>query len=449
MPADVALEKGLPHNLEAERSILGAILLDNALLNQAIELLRVEDFYAGSHRLIFEQMLSLSEKGQAVDYITLAEELSRASQLDNAGGRSFISSLIDGVPRLANLEFYARIVQEKATLRNLIRCSNQIINDCYEQEQDAGTILDAAEKSIFDLAELKVRTGLIPLTEIAKETLKRIELASKQKTMVTGIPTGYTRLDEMTSGLQPSDLIIVAARPSMGKTAFSLNIATHAAIKSHKSVAVFSLEMSMHQLMLRMLCSEALIDAHKLRTGFLSREDWHKIPRKLGELSQARMFIDDTAGISLLEMRAKCRRLMAERGLDLVVVDYLQLMSGGKSRFENRQQEISSISRGLKGLAKELNIPVIALSQLSRAPEQRTGDHRPQLSDLRESGSIEQDADVVTFIFREEVYKKDDEDRKGIAEIIIAKQRNGPIGSVELAFVREYTRFENLFRERD
>ncbi len=290
---------------------------------------------------------------------------------------------------------------------------------------------------------------MVPLTEIAKETLKKIELASKQKTMVTGIPTGYTKLDEMTSGLQPSDLIIVAARPSMGKTAFSLNIATHAAIKSQKSVAVFSLEMSMHQLMLRMLCSEALIDAHKLRTGFLSREDWHKIPRKLGELSQARMFIDDTAGISLLEMRAKCRRLMAEQGLDLVVVDYLQLMSGGKSRFENRQQEISSISRGLKGLAKELNIPVIALSQLSRAPEQRTGDHRPQLSDLRESGSIEQDADVVAFIFREEVYKKDDEDKKGIAEIIIAKQRNGPIGSVELAFVREYTRFENLFRERD
>lgn len=343
MPADVTLEKGLPHNLEAERSILGAILLDNALLNQAIELLRAEDFYAGSHRLIFEQMLGLSEKGQAVDYITLAEELSRASQLENAGGRSFISSLIDGVPRLANLEFYARIVQEKATLRNLIRCSNQIINDCYEQERDAGTILDAAEKSIFDLAELKVRSGLVPLTEIAKETLKKIELASKQKTMVTGIPTGYTRLDEMTSGLQPSDLIIVAARPSMGKTAFSLNIATHAAIKSHKSVAVFSLEMSMHQLMLRMLCSEALIDAHKLRTGFLSREDWHKIPRKLGELSQARMFIDDTAGISLLEMRAKCRRLVAEHGLDLVVVDYLQLMSGGKSRFENRQQEISSI----------------------------------------------------------------------------------------------------------
>jgi len=448
MPADVSLEKGLPHNLEAERSILGAILLDNDLLNQAIELLRVEDFYAGSHRLIFEQMLNLSEKGQAVDYITLTEGLSRAGQLESAGGRSFVSSLIDGVPRLTNLEFYARIVQEKATLRNLIRCSNQIITDCYEQEQDAGTILDTAEKSIFDLAELKVRSGLVPITEIAKETLKKIELASKQKTMVTGIATGYTKLDEMTSGLQPSDLIIVAARPSMGKTAFSLNMATHAAIKAEKSVAIFSLEMSTHQLMLRMLCSEALIDAHKLRTGFLSREDWHKIPRKLGDLSRARMFIDDTAGISLLEMRAKCRRLTAEKGLDLVVVDYLQLMSGGKSRFENRQQEISSISRGLKGLAKELNIPVIALSQLSRAPEQRTGDHRPQLSDLRESGSIEQDADVVAFIFREEFYKKDDEDKKGIAEIIIAKQRNGPIGSVELAFIREYTRFENLFRER-
>ncbi|MCI0421121.1 MAG: replicative DNA helicase [Acidobacteria bacterium] len=448
MPADVTLEKGLPHNLEAERSVLGAILLDNGLLNQAIELLRAEDFYAGSHRLIFEQMLKLSEKGQAVDYVTLAEELNRASQLENAGGRSFISSLIDGVPRLANIEFYARIIQEKATLRNLIRCSNKIIDDCYEQEQDAGTILDAAEKSIFDLAELKIRSGFVPLTEIAKETLKKIEMASKFKNMVTGIPTGYTKLDEMTSGLQPSDLIIVAARPSMGKTAFSLNMATHAAIKAEKSVGIFSLEMSSHQLMLRMLCSEAEIDAHKLRTGFLSKDDWNKIPRKLGELSRAKMFIDDTAGITLLELRAKCRRLKAERGLDLVVVDYLQLMSGGKSRFENRQQEISSISRGLKGLAKELNIPVIALSQLSRAPEQRTGDHRPQLSDLRESGSIEQDADVVAFIFREEFYKKDDDEKKGIAEIIIAKQRNGPIGSVELAFRREYTRFDNWARER-
>lgn len=449
MPADVMLEKGLPHNLEAERSVLGAIMLDNSLINQAIELLKASDFYLASHRLIYEQMLSLSEKSKAVDFITLTDELRKAGQLENVGGASFISSLIDGVPRLANLEYYARIVQEKSTLRNLIRRSHEIINSCHDQQEDIDAILDSAEKAIFELAEAKVRSGFVPLSEIAKRTLKRIEIASKRKNMVTGIPTGYTRFDELTSGLQPSDLVIVAARPSMGKTAFSLNMATHAALAVGKSVGIFSLEMSADQLLLRMICSEARIDAQKLRTGYLSKDEWNRIPRTLGELSQAKIFIDDTAGISLLEMRAKCRRLKAEHGLDLVVVDYLQLMSAGKARYESRQQEISSISRGLKGLAKELDIPVIALSQLSRAPEQRTGDHRPQLSDLRESGSIEQDADLVAFIFREEVYKKDDEEKKGLAEIIIAKQRNGPIGSIDLAFIKEHTRFENLYRERN
>jgi replicative DNA helicase len=449
MPADVTLEKGLPHNLEAERSVLGAIMLDNGLINQAIELLKADDFYLGSHRLVFQQMLSLSEKSTAVDFITLTDELRRAGQLESVGGAAFISSLIDGVPRLANIEYYARIVQERATLRNLIKRSHEIINSCYDQPEDVDTILDAAERAIFDLAQAKVRSGFVPLNEIAKRTLKRIEIASKRKNMVTGIPTGFTRFDELTSGLQPSDLVVVAARPSMGKTAFSLNLATHAALAASKSVGVFSLEMSGDQLLLRMICSEARIDAHKLRTGYLTKDEWIRIPRTLGELSQAKMFIDDTAGISLLEMRAKCRRLKAEHGLDMVVVDYLQLMSGGKARYENRQQEISSISRGLKGLAKELDIPVVALSQLSRAPEQRTGDHRPQLSDLRESGSIEQDADLVAFIFREELYKKDDPEKEGLAEVIIGKQRNGPIGSVELAFIKEYTRFENLYRERN
>jgi replicative DNA helicase len=449
MPADVTLEKGLPHNLEAERSVLGAIMLDNGLLNQAIELLKTDDFYLSSHRLVFQQMLGLSEKSKAVDFITLTDELRKAGQLESIGGAAFISSLIDGVPRLANLEYYARIVQERATLRNLIKRSHEIINSCYDQPEDVDTILDSAERAIFELAQTKVRSGFVPLNEIAKRTLKKIEIASKRKNMVTGIPTGFTRFDELTSGLQPSDLVVVAARPSMGKTAFSLNIATHAALIAGKSVGMFSLEMSSDQLLLRMICSEAEIDAHKLRTGYLSKDEWSRIPRTLGELSQAKMFIDDTAGISLLEMRAKCRRLKAEHGLDMVVLDYLQLMSGGKTRFENRQQEISSISRGLKGLAKELDVPVVALSQLSRAPELRTGDHRPQLSDLRESGSIEQDADLVAFIFREELYKKDDLEKEGLAEVIIGKQRNGPIGSVQLAFRKQFTRFDNLAHPRD
>ena len=446
MPADIALEKGLPHNIEAERCVLGAIILDNALINQAIEILGKDDFYLGSHKLVFENMLSLTERSKGIDFITLTEELRNAGYLESVGGASFISSLIDGVPKLANLEFYAKIVQEKSTLRNLIKKSNEIINTCYNQQEDVDAILDSAEKAIFDLAESKIRTGFVSINEIAKKSFKKIETAASRKQMVTGIPTGYTEFDNLTSGLQNSDLVIIAARPSMGKTALSLNIATHAAVAAKKTVGLFSLEMSSDQLLLRILCSEARIDAHKLRTGFLNKEEWSKIARILGLLTQSKIFIDDTAGLSLLEMRAKARRLKAEHGLDLLILDYLQLMSGGKARFESRQQEISSISRGVKGLAKELDIPVLALSQLSRAPETRTGDHRPQLSDLRESGSIEQDADLVAFIFREEMYKPSEEN-KGIAEIIIGKQRNGPTGSIKLAFLREFTRFENLWRE--
>jgi replicative DNA helicase len=449
MPADLTLDRGLPQSIEAERSILGAILLENSLLNQAVELLKPDDFYLANHRLIFEQMLSLSEKARAIDFLTLTEELENAGHLETLGGRSFVSSLIDGVPKLSNLEYYARIVREKATLRRLIKRGHEIINSCYDQQDDVDQILDTAEKAIFDLAEEKIRTGFQPISEIAKQALQKIEIASKRKSMVTGIPTGYTKFDELTSGLQQSDLVIIAARPSMGKTAFCLNIATYAAIVDKLKVGLFSLEMSSEQLLLRILCSEAHIDSQKLRTGkYLSKEEWTKITRTLGELSKAKIFIDDTAGISLLEMRAKARRLKAEFGLDLLIVDYMQLMSGGKERYENRQQEISTISRGLKGLAKELNIPVVALSQLSRAPEQRTGDHRPQLSDLRESGSIEQDADVVLFIFREEKYKPT-EDNRGIAEIIIGKQRNGPTGMIKLAFIDSFTRFENLYRETE
>ena len=449
MPADLTLDRGLPQSIEAERSILGAVLLENSLLNQAVELLKSDDFYLANHRLIFEQMLGLSEKSRAIDFLTLTEELENAGHLETVGGRSFVSSLIDGVPKLSNLEYYARIVREKATLRRLIKRGHEIINSCYDQQDDVDQILDTAEKAIFDLAEEKIRTGFQPISEIAKQALQKIEIASKRKSMVTGVPTGYTKFDELTSGLQQADLVIIAARPSMGKTAFSLNIATYAAIVDKLKVGVFSLEMSSEQLLLRILCSEAHIDSQKLRTGkYLSKEEWTKITRTLGELSKAKLFIDDTAGISLLETRAKARRLKAEHGLDLLIVDYMQLMSGGKERYENRQQEISTISRGLKGLAKELNIPVVALSQLSRAPEQRTGDHRPQLSDLRESGSIEQDADVVLFIFREEKYKPTEENR-GIAEIIIGKQRNGPTGMIKLAFIDSFTRFENLYRETE
>ncbi|MFN8008066.1 MAG: replicative DNA helicase [Terriglobia bacterium] len=449
MPADLTLDRGLPQSIEAERSILGAILLENGLLNQAVELLKTDDFYLGSHRSIFEQMMSLSEKNQPIDFLTLTNELANTGKLEEIGGRSFVSSLIDGVPRLSNLEYYARIVREKATLRRLIKRGHDIIDSCYDQQGEVDQILDSAEKAIFDLAEEKIRSGFQPISDVAKQALQKIEIASKRKSMITGVPTGYTKFDELTSGLQQSDLVIVAARPSMGKTSFSLNIATYAAIVDQLKVGVFSLEMSSEQLLLRILCSEAHIDSQKLRTGkYLSKEEWTKITRTLGELSKARIFIDDTAGISLLEMRAKARRLKAEHGLDLLIIDYMQLMSGGRDRYESRQQEISSISRGLKGLAKELNIPVVALSQLSRAPEQRTGDHRPQLSDLRESGSIEQDADVVLFIFREEKYKPTEENR-GIAEIIIGKQRNGPTGVIKLAFIDSFTRFENLYRDTE
>ena len=446
MPADAALEKGLPRNIEAERCVLGAILLDNQLINQAVELLSHQDFYLSSHRVLFQQMESLTESSKAIDLVTLANAVDGVGQLEAIGGRSFISSLIDDVPRLTNLEHYARIVQEKSTLRRLIKHSNEIISSCYEQQDQVENVLDNAEKAIFDIAESKVGAGFVSLGQLAKTSFKKIEAAAGQRQMVTGIASGFTRFDELTSGFQSSDLVVLAARPAVGKTSLALNVAGHAALKSEKTVGIFSLEMAADQLLLRILCSEARIDAHKLRTGFLTKEEWNKLAETLGELSSARIFIDDAPSIGLLEMRAKARRLKAESGLDLLIVDYLQLVSGGGGRNDNRQQEISTISRGLKALAKELDIPVIALSQLSRAPEQRTGDHRPQLSDLRESGSIEQDADLVAFIFREEMYKATEEN-KGVAELRIGKQRNGPTGTVKLAFLREYTRFENLWEE--
>jgi replicative DNA helicase len=440
-----AVDRALPHNLEAERSVLGAILLHNDAFNLAAEVVDAPDFFRDAHRRIFEKMVRLAERGDAIDLVTLKEELGRSSELDEVGGPAYIAALVDGVPRSTNVEHYARIIKEKATLRNLIFSANKIVSSAYEADEDADVILDRAEHAIFAIADDRVRDGFVSLRQLAESSLETIEKLHARKELVTGVPTGFVDLDEMTSGLQPADLIIVAARPSMGKTSLVLNIAQHVGTKTDRVVGMFSLEMSKEQLFLRMLTAEARIDAHRLRGGFLGERDWGRLSTAIGTLSEAKIFIDDTPSIGVLEMRAKCRRLAAEHGLDLVIIDYIQLMQG-RGRFENRTLELASISRSLKGLAKELNAPIVVLSQLSRAPESRS-DHRPQLSDLRESGALEQDADVVVFIYRSDQYVgKTDEsaEQNGVAELIIGKQRNGPTGIVKLAFIREFTRFENL-----
>ena len=438
-------ERTLPHNLEAERSVLGAILLHNDAFNLAAEVIDSADFFRDAHRRIFDKMVALSERNGAIDLVTLKDELGRAGELDEVGGPAYIAALVDGVPRSMNVEHYARIIKEKATLRNLIFSANKILATAYEGAEDADLILDQAEHAIFAIADDKVRDGFVSLRQLAHASLDTIEKLQSRKELVTGVPTGFTDLDEMTSGLQPSDLIIVAARPSMGKTSLCLNIAQHVGTKTDMTVGVFSLEMSKEQLFLRLLTGEARIDAHRLRGGFLGEKDWGRLSTAIGTLSEAKIFIDDTPSIGVLEMRAKCRRLKSEHGLHLVIIDYIQLMQG-RGRFENRTLEVASISRSLKGLAKELSVPIVVLSQLSRAPEARA-DHRPQLSDLRESGALEQDADVVAFIYRDDVYQDKSQpqtDEQGVAELIIGKQRNGPVGTVKLAFIREYTRFENL-----
>ncbi len=441
-----APERTLPHNLEAEKSVLGAILIRNEAFNHAAELIDSRDFFRDAHRRIFDKMVALSERNDAIDLITLKDELQRSGELEEVGGPAYIASLADGVPRSANVEHYARIVKEKATLRRVIHAAKRIEADAYQAEEDADLILDGAEKAIFEIAEDKIREGFVPLRDLVQSSFATIEKLQQHKGLVTGVPTGFVDLDELTSGLQPSDLLLVAARPSMGKTSFVLNIAQHIGTQTEMTVGFFSLEMSKEQLFMRMLTSEARIDAHRFRSGYLNEKDYGRLSHALGTLAEARVFIDDTASIGVLEMRAKARRLQAEHGLHLLIIDYIQLMQG-RGRFESRQQELASISRSMKGLAKELRIPVIALSQLSRAPETRS-DHRPQLSDLRESGALEQDADVVMFIYREEQYRTDDgqpnAEAEGTAEIIIGKQRNGPVGTVKLAFVKEHTRFENL-----
>jgi replicative DNA helicase len=438
-------ERTLPHNLDAERSVLGAILLHNDAFNLAAEVLDAGDFFRDAHRRIFDKMVKLAERGDAIDLVTLKEELGRAGEIDEVGGPAYIASLVDGVPRSTNVEHYARIIKEKATLRNLIFSANKILATAYDAEEDADLILDQAEHAIFAIADDKVRDGFVSMRQLAQASLETIEKLHARKELITGVPTGFTDLDEMTSGLQAGDLVIIAARPSMGKTSLVLNMAQHVGTKTDKAVGIFSLEMSKEQLFLRMLTAEARIDAHRLRGGFLGERDWGRLSQAIGTLSEAKIFIDDSPSIGVLEMRAKCRRLKSEHGLHMVVVDYIQLMQG-RGRFENRTLELASISRSMKGLAKELSVPIVVLSQLSRAPESRS-DHRPQLSDLRESGALEQDADVVMFIYREDLYVDKNApptDAQGVAEIIVGKQRNGPTGIVKLAFIREFTRFENL-----
>jgi replicative DNA helicase len=440
--SDPLLYKGLPSSVDAERSILGAILLDNSVCNQAVQMLRRDEFFLESHRSIYERMLSLSDRSVLIDLITLSEELRRFGEFERVGGATYIASLIDGVPRTDNIEYYAKIVKDKARLRRLINASNQIIARCVEEEDDTRIIIDEAERMIFEIAEDTAGRGFRHISEIARRRLEEIEQMAGRPEMITGVPTGFIDLDEKTAGFQRQDLIVIAARPSMGKTALALNIATFAATSGFV-IGIFSLEMSAEQLVSRVLCSEARVDAHRFRTAYLNKEEWAKLADGLRKLCDTQVYIDDTPGQGVFEMRAKARRLKAEHGLDLLVVDYMQLMSG-RGRIESRQQEVAQISRDLKALARELNVPVVALSQLSRAPETRGGDHKPKLSDLRESGAIEQDADVVCFIFREEVYQdKGDPDTEGKAQLILAKQRNGPIGDIELVFIKQFTRFES------
>lgn len=447
--AALNLDRSMPASSDAERSILGAILLDNMAYNEAAESLRAEEFSLDSHRRIYARMMELMESGRPIDIITLTEELSKKKEVEAVGGVAYISSLTDGLPRRPSIEQYVKIVKDKALLRSLIHACNATISRALEQADDAEVIVDSAESTIFQISENRLGQGFLSVPEIVKNSFGSIDQLYHRGQRITGLETHYTELDSLTSGLQPSDLVIIAGRPSMGKTAFAINIAENAAVLDKKVVGIFSLEMSRESLLLRMLCSQSRVDSHKLRTGFLGREDYQKLVAGLSALAEAPLFIDDTPGVSLHEMRAKARRLQQQQGrLDLVVVDYLQLMScsvpGSVRRYENRTQEVSAISRGLKAVAKEMKCPVVALSQLSRAPENRAGNNRPILADLRESGSIEQDADVVAFIFREEVYKPDDPDLEGMAEIIIAKQRNGPTGTLRVAFIKRSTRFENL-----
>lgn len=440
-------ERVPPQAQEVEQAVLGGMLLDREAISKAIELLDESCFYNPAHQKIFSAVVSLYDRGEPADLITLTEELVKRKQLDQVGGRLYIIGLVEGVATSANIEYHCRIVLEKATLRKLIETSTDVVTRCYTESEDISVLLDSAEQRIFEISERRIKHGFIPLSDILPHTFESIDRIKEGH--ITGLPTGFGELDGLTAGLQKSDLVVVAGRPSMGKTSFCLSLAENIAVENKVPVAIFSLEMEKNQLANRMLCSRARISSHKMRTGRLSDHEWTNLSIAVGPLSEAKIFVDDTPGMGVLEMRAKARRLKAKEDVGLLVVDYLQLMQGPRGA-ESRQQEIAMISRALKGLAKDLNVPVVACSQLSRAVETRGGERRPQLADLRESGAIEQDADLVIFIYRPELYgiksidfKKDKIPTEGIAEIIVAKHRNGPTGSVLLSFVKQYARFEN------
>lgn len=433
-----------PQNLEAEQAVLGAILLEAEALITAMERLHTEDFYSVAHQRIFEAMVDLNEDNQPMDLITLTALLRDRGQLEEVGSVSYLAKLASAVPTAANVDYYAQIVEEKAMLRRLIRTATQIVSSGYASEDDVGALLNDAEARIMELSNRRAAHGFISIRDVLMEVFERVEFLFNHKGGVTGIPSGFVDLDKMTSGFQRNDLIIVAARPSVGKTAFALNIAQNVAVRAQETVAIFSLEMSAAQLVQRMICAESNVDAGRMRTGFLEGDDWEKLSMAIGSLSEAQVYIDDTPGITVAELRAKCRRLKKEKGLGMILIDYLQLIQGRGKAGENRQQEVSEISRTLKQIARELEVPVIALSQLSRGVEQRQ-DKRPMMSDLRESGSIEQDADIVAFLYRDDYYNHETE-KKNIIEIIIAKQRNGPVGTVELVFLKNFNKFVSLDR---
>jgi replicative DNA helicase len=439
---DTSLERPLPHNIDAERSILGAVLLDNFALNAAIEKVRSDDFFLPQHRHIFERMVDLADKQNAIDIVTLMEDLTKRGELDAAGGVAYLSQLADGLPRVSNVDHYARIVKEKSILRGLIHSAAAIQEQALAAGEDADVIIDRAESIILGLSEDRIKAGLVGVKELVRDNFERLNKILTEGRRVTGLSTGYANLDNETSGLQPSEMVILAARPSMGKTALAINIACNVAVRNNQPVAIFSLEMSKESLLVRMLAAEARIDAHKFRTGHMGKDDWSKIVNTLNGLSEAPLWVDDSASSTVMEMGAKARRLKRDRGLSLIVVDYLQLcVPVSSGRQSNRQEEVSGMSRALKALAKELRVPVVVLSQLTRAPERE--ERKPQLSDLRESGAIEQDADMVMFINRPNFYKTDlPEEDRAKAELIIAKQRNGPTGTLNFVFLAKHTRFE-------
>ena len=440
------LDKVPTHNIDSEQSVLGALLLENKAISKVVRFLNPEDFYLESHRVIYNAILELEENSQAADLVTVTDKLRRKGELEKVGGATYVATLTNISPTSANVEYYARIVEEKALLRNLINLSIRIAGMGYEGNEDAERLMEEAEKMLLELGSRRTSTAFTQIKDILLETFKHFEFLQKHKGEITGVPTGFKELDNICQGLQPGDLVIVAGRPSMGKTSFGMCIGYQAALKTNKPVAIFSLEMSKEQLVQRMICAEARVDQHKLRSGTISDADWGHLIEKAKDMAKMPIFIDDSGMLTIRQLRAKARRMHSERGLSLIIIDYLQLMQGSR-RVENRQQEIAEISRSLKALAKELNVPVMALAQLSRSVEQRQ-DKKPQLSDLRESGSLEQDADVVMFIYRDEYYNPETE-KRGIADIIVAKQRNGPTGTAELAFLKQYTKFMDLARRTD